>query len=185
MGVTTRAFPKEEPPGGEPLPAGVDPAPDPELPDSSLDQLTSFVRFLAAPAREVPSPKTSRDSVRSGQRIFGRIGCTDCHVPSLQTGAASTGALSNRSVQLYSDLLLHDLGSAMGGICAPNALPSEWRTAPLMGLRFRSGFLHDQRAQTVVNAINAHGGEAAQARQRFLRLSSDEQNRLLRFLASL
>lgn len=185
MGITTRAFPKEEPPAGEPLPPGVDPAPDPELSDSLVEQITRFVQFLAAPAAEVAANAAARDSIRSGQQVFAQIGCEACHLPELRTGDSPVPALRHRSLRLYSDLLLHDLGAEMGSICAPNALPSEWRTAPLMGLRFRSAFLHDRRAQSVESAIRAHGGEAARARDRFLVLSTERQLLLLRFLAAL
>src|SRR5439155_17217544 len=43
--------------------------------------------------------------------------------------------------------------------CLGNAQPSEFRTEPLMGLRFATAFLHDGRAATVAQAIELHGGE--------------------------
>lgn len=185
MGITTRAFPKEEPHAGAALPPGVDPAPDPELADSLVEQITRFVRFLAAPAPDAALSDAARDSARAGQQIFGRIGCAACHLPELRTGDSPVSALRDRSIPLYSDLLLHDLGPEMASVCAPNALPSEWRTAPLMGLRFRNGFLHDRRAQSVESAIRAHGGEAARSRNRFLVLEAAQRAAILRFLATL
>jgi CxxC motif-containing protein (DUF1111 family) len=66
-----------------------------------------------------------------------------------------------------------------------NATPTEMRTAPLWGLRVLDRFLHDGRARTVTEAILAHDGQGARARQRFTRLSQRERNELLFFLDSL
>ncbi len=86
---------------------------------------------------------------------------------------------------LYSDLLLHDMGAGLAGTCAPGASTREYRTEPLMGLRYRRTFLHDGRAGRVRDAIMQHGGEAAPARSRFLELHRVEQEALLRFLSTL
>ena len=63
-----------------------------------------------------------------------------------------------------------------------DARPSEFRTAPLMGLRFLSRFLHDGRATTVDAAVQLHGGQATDA---FERLSPEDREALLTFLGSL
>ena len=59
------------------------------------------------------------------------------------------------------------------------------RTAPLWGLRARTAFLHDGRASTVGDAIRAHDGEGAKARERYHHLSRDEQQQLLESLNSI
>jgi len=175
MGLTTRAHPREQHPNGRKLPKGVDPAPEPEVDDASVDLLTAYVRFLAAPAREVPATDATADSIRRGERIFERIGCEACHSHAFTTGTNAPAALSNRRIDLYSDLLLHDLGDELATVCSPNASPSEWRTTPLMGLRHRQQLLHDGRAQTL----------HAASRDRFRLLSEAERGALLRFLRSL
>ena len=175
MGLTTRAHPREQHPNGRKLPKGVDPAPEPEVDDTSVDLLTAYVRFLAAPAREVPATDATADSIRRGERIFERIGCEACHSHAFTTGTNAPAALSNRRIDLYSDLLLHDLGDELATVCSPNASPSEWRTTPLMGLRHRQQLLHDGRAQTL----------HAASRDRFRLLSEAERGALLRFLRSL
>jgi CxxC motif-containing protein (DUF1111 family) len=185
MGITTRSFPKEEPPGGQPLPEGTDPAPDPELSDTVVEQITNFVRLLAAPQRERPANSAARDSIRFGEQVFVQIGCAACHTPVLRTGDSPIPALHRKTVRLYSDLLVHDLGPEMASVCAPNALPSEWRTSPLMGLRFRLVFLHDRRTSNLDGAIRAHGGEAERSRDHFLVLPPEQRALLLRFLRSL
>ena len=45
--------------------------------------------------------------------------------------------------------------------------------------------MHDGRAQTVTEAIEAHGGEAAASRQRFGQLSEKEREAVVAFLNSL
>ena len=60
--------------------------------------------------------------------------------------------------------------------------------APLMGLRFFTGFLHDGRAATVNDAIAAHKGEGSEANDsvaRFDALSDDEKSLLLTYVESL
>src|SRR5439155_26780135 len=49
IGITSPAVPNEETVGGRPLPAGTDPAPDPELSQEAADQLDAFVLLLALP----------------------------------------------------------------------------------------------------------------------------------------
>ena len=117
--------------------------------------------------------------------IFGTIGCASCHVPALRTGKAAERALSFQTVQAYTDLLLHDMGPERADICLGLARPSEFRTEPLMGLRFVDKFMHDGKAQSVDEAIHLHGGEGAASRRRFERLSPERRAALLRFLKSL
>jgi len=192
MGLTTRTHPQEQKPGGKPLPAGVDPKPDPEIDERTIVLLTNYVRMLAPPSRD------SATAAR-GEHIFEQIGCTACHTPSFtvdtdrasrdenEPGSNTHSALGmgKRRVQLYSDLLLHDLGEEMATVCKMNATPSEWRTTPLMGLRFRHALMHDGRSQTLESAIESHGGEAARSRDRFRRLSAEDREALLRFLRTL
>jgi CxxC motif-containing protein (DUF1111 family) len=184
MGLTTPGFPQEAPIGPHALPAGVDPAPDPELDEETVGRVVEYVRMLALPAPTPLSPAT-RDSLAEGARVFERLGCAACHVPELRTGDSDVEALGNRRVALYSDLLLHDMGEENASICAPGAEPAEWRTAPLAGLRLRLKFWHDGRARSPESAIRAHGGEGAPARDRFIVLTEAERSALLRFLASL
>jgi len=185
MGITTPAHPDEIPLHDRPLPPGVDPAPDPEMTDREVDLLTDYVRFLAAPPRALPDDPLELARVDRGEGLFVEVGCARCHVPEMTTGPSEISALDRVPVPLYSDLLLHDLGPEMAGICGPDATPSEWRTAILMGLRFRSELLHDGRAVRLEQAIALHGGEAAAARAAFQALSLLEQQALLAFLRTL
>jgi CxxC motif-containing protein (DUF1111 family) len=136
--------------------------------------------FLAPPPIQ-PIPTAGR----GGRVIFTEIGCTFCHVPTLQSGPSPVQALNNVVFHPFSDFLLHDMGSLGDGIVQGGAGATEMRTAPLWGLRNVSAFLHDGRAATISDAILAHDGQAKPARDAFARLGPDAQARLVAFLNSL
>lgn len=184
LGLTTPAHPTEETVNGKPLPRGTDPSPDPEIDERGMDLLADYVRLLAPPGRAA-TWGPARDSVSRGEELFRSTGCASCHVPELRSGPSDVRALDRKPVPLYSDLLLHDLGPDLADVCGASAAPSEYRTAPLWGLRFRSTYLHDGRAGTLREAIALHGGEAAAARAAFQARSAEHQGLLLRFLSSL
>jgi len=98
-------------------------------------------------------------------------------------------ALSNQKVNLYSDLLLHDMGNGLSdGVSQGEAGPREFRTAPLWGLGQRLFFLHDGRASDLIATVRAHassGSEANGVVARFLGLSETQKQNLLNFLRSL
>jgi len=166
--------------GGNPLPAGVDPLPEPEIDQEAIRTADAFVRFLAPPAPLHPGREGKR-----GRALFASIGCAACHVPVLKTGDNPVRALSHRKVAAYTDLLLHDMGPDLADICLGLATPSEFRTEPLMGLHLMPSFLHDGRAKTLEEAVTLHGGEAARARDRFQSLSGVDRAALMKFLKSL
>lgn len=180
QGITIPAQPVEESIGGRPVPPGVDPVPDPEIDQETLDLVDDFVRFLAPPASSRPSRSAGR-----GRRIFAEIRCVACHVPRLRTGDSAIRALSRRIVAAYTDLLLHDMGPELADICLGEATPSEFRTEPLMGLRLSERFLHDGRASSIEEAMRLHAGEGTRARDRFNALSDADRRALLEFLGSL
>jgi CxxC motif-containing protein (DUF1111 family) len=180
QGITNPIFPFEQPPNGRPFPDGVDPTPEPELSQDSLNAANAFIKFLAPPAR---LPLTA-EGVRGGL-VFGIIGCAKCHIPVLRTGKHPVTALSEKWVAAYTDLLLHDMGPDLADICFNDTQPQEFRTEPLMGLRFSTEFLHDGRVRTVNEAILLHGGEAQTVRNRYSRLSERDRNAVLAFLSGL
>jgi CxxC motif-containing protein (DUF1111 family) len=166
------------------VPAGTDPAEDPELDEAILEQIVAYVRLLAPPAADAVDA-AARDSIRAGARMFERTGCAACHVPTMTTGDSDVEALRRRTVPLHTDLLLHDMGPENASICAPGAGPSEWRTPSLMGLRLRHQLMHDGSAQSIDAAVRAHGGEGARARDRYSVLTEAERAALFRYLKSL
>ncbi|MYN66467.1 MAG: hypothetical protein F4X11_15775 [Acidobacteria bacterium] len=162
-----------------------DEAPDPEdIVDPptgrrGIDNFESFMRLLAPPARGPRSPLTAL-----GREVFDAIGCAACHVPVLATGPSANPLFDRQPVALFSDLLLHDVGTG-DGIRQASAEPDEMRTPPLWGLRFRRPLLHDGSAATAVEAIRRHGNEAALAREGFERLAPADRAALAAFLDSL
>jgi CxxC motif-containing protein (DUF1111 family) len=186
MGITNDLFPREGSFGvSESQMRRCDPLPDPEdIRDPftgrrGIDNFEAFMKFLAPLARA-----TIDDTVRHGERVFTAIGCAACHVPSLTTGPSSHPAFHRRPVPLFSDLLLHDVGTG-DGIRQGAAEPDEIRTPALWGLRLRRPLLHDGSAATPEDAIRRHGGEAELARRGFEQLSDADRAAILAFLRSL
>jgi CxxC motif-containing protein (DUF1111 family) len=187
MGVTNRFFPTENAPNGNMAliakyinPNGLDDPTDPATGRSDIDASADFMRMLGP-----PPPLRLTASAVAGQRLFEQVKCSACHTPTLFSGASDIDALSHKTVPLYSDLLLHDMGSLGDGIEQGAAHASEMKTAPLWGLRARTQFLHDGRAKTVTDAVLAHAGEGAAAQSRFRQLTSAQVQQLVDFLNSI
>ena len=144
-----------------------------------IDDFETFMRFLAPISRAAVD-----ETIRDGERIFAAIGCAACHVPALSTGPSTNPLFNRRPVPLFSDLLLHDVGTG-DGIPQASAGPEEIRTPALWGLRFRRPLLHDGSAAIIEEAVGRHQNEADVARRGFLQLAPDERQRLLAFLRSL
>ena len=100
------------------------------------------------------------------------------------TARSSNPIFDRRPVPLFSDLLLHDVGTG-DGIKQAAAEAAEIRTPALWGLRFRRPLLHDGSASTIEEAIMRHRVEAELARQGFDQLSAADRAALLAFLRSL
>jgi CxxC motif-containing protein (DUF1111 family) len=159
---------------------------------SDIEAFADFMRMLAPPT---PAPDTP--STVNGRALFARIGCVHCHTPSFTTGrmiasGSSTTpsiALSNQTVNLWSDLLVHHMGRDLAdGITQGAAGPDEFRTAPLWGVGQRVFFMHDGRTSNLVEAIEAHKSRESEADKvidRFKKLHPREQQDIINFLRSL
>lgn len=163
-----------------------------------------FMRGLAPPQPAPLSP-----SARRGQQLFGTdvnnpgIGCFLCHTPTMTTAPRhETEALQNQPANLYSDLLIHHMGSGLAdNVTQGLAQGDMFRTTPLWGIGQRIFFLHDGRTSDLLEAISAHssgaddqdsngrGGyppsEAAAVIRKFNSLSAGDQQAILNFLRSL
>jgi len=145
---------------------------------AGLDDDGTVLAALHAFVTELPPPAAAAVNPAS-QALFASTGCGVCHTPEL---AAARGG----TVPLYSDLLLHDMGTALDdGVVQGQARGPDWRTTPLWGLGERSRYLHDGRAVTLTAAIVAHDGEAAPAVKAFLALPVLQRDQLLSFLRRL
>jgi CxxC motif-containing protein (DUF1111 family) len=159
-------------------------APAPDMTEEECDALVWYVAALPAPEELRPRSVRDAHNVPLGRSIFNRIGCSACH--SARLGPAD---------EIFSDLLLHDMGSSLSdsgayygsGGSSPGFLArgTEWRTPPLWGLRDSAPYLHDGRAPNLESAIRWHGGEATSTAQRYARLQTWERRALHTFLNSL
>ena len=171
-----------------------------------------FMRQLAP-----PEPVPFSASAQRGEQLFGGdvshpgIGCFLCHTPVMVTGPQhDTEALQNVPAHLYSDLLIHHMGSGLADDVTQGLAEGDmFRTTPLWGVGQRMFFLHDGRTNDLLAAIEAHNSdrgddqgesgsqhlasrgnryppsEAAVVIRQFNALSSDDQQAILDFLRSL
>jgi CxxC motif-containing protein (DUF1111 family) len=170
---------------------------NPNISAHGVDAVTAFVRALPQPRELVDtrglraaqasdpaptaSPNTVVNDVLVGRRLLLSIGCAVCHTPEI-------GVVSG----VYSDLLLHDIGTEtwgsyfQRGFGEHTAAPGEFRTPPLWGVADSPPYLHNGRAQTLEQAIEAHGGQAEEAAKNFREeLTPDQRRQLVAFLKNL
>ena len=149
-----------------------------------------------------------------GRKEFTRIGCADCHMPSLTTESPTltfsfpevpTDPAENVFhstdlrqyptffeetgnggivVPLFADLKRHDMGPDLAESFG-GELASQFTTARLWGVADTAPYLHDGRALTLTDAIVMHGGDAQAARDAFVALSPPRKKNLLAFLRTL
>jgi CxxC motif-containing protein (DUF1111 family) len=189
MGITTDFLPVENVnPLAQQVGIAADRIIDPELPAATVQAVTTYIRLLAPPA---PGELTAERT--EGRDLFGSVGCASCHTPELMTGASEIGALTNKTVRLFSDLLLHDMGDELADNRPDHqANGREWKTPPLWGMRLVPHFLngqmllmHDGRARSIEDAIMLHGGEGSGARSRFSALTPAQKRALIAYVGSL
>ncbi len=187
MGITSSLFPTENAPNGNlallaqlDLVADPEDSADPVTGKTDVDKVADFMRLLGPPPALALSP-----SAAQGRNVFNQVSCNQCHTPVLMTGPNAIPALSNKAVNLFSDLLLHDMGALGDGIVQSAAGAREMKTPPLWGLRASPPYLHDGRAPNVDAAIRAHDGEGKASRDQYVGLSPTQRQQLLDFLQTL
>ena len=146
---------------------------------------------------------------------FVDTGCAGCHVPVLKTrsrllplshpevphdpwrnvyatidlaevGFERVPGEDGVFVPLFADLKRHDMGEGLAESFAFGEISnSEFTTARLWGVADTAPYLHDGRASLLSQAIEAHGGDAREARDAFMRLSDRARAQLLAFLGRL
>jgi CxxC motif-containing protein (DUF1111 family) len=160
----------------------------------NVNAFANFMRFLAPPVQVSSYTGVTQPQIAAGEIAFNKAGCNICHVRSMMTGSHVTAALAKKPVNLFSDLLVHDIGTA-DGISQGLATGTQFRTAPLWGVGQRLFFLHDGRTSDIVAAIKAHSGEATRVINNFkgastdadaaFNLDADARQNLVYFLRSL
>ena len=161
---------------------------------ADIDRFADFMRAMAPP----PTLQRNTDA-QSGKNLFVNIGCAGCHIPNITTASnpaafvpTTTGGvpitstlnsiLANQTFHPFSDFLLHNMGSLGDGIASGVAGPTMMRTTPLWGVRAKTRFLHDGRAENITDAITFHDGQGAASRNAFQSLSATQQQQLIAFL---
>ena len=158
------------------------------------DDDIQFVRGTKALPRDAVLAASA--AAEAGQLLFDKIGCSTCHVSTIVTAPAGTvinggaftvpDALGNKIIHPYGDFLLHDIDTGDGIVQnPPEDTANKLRTVPLWGLRMHPRHMHDLKSLTLESAIERHGGEAAQQRNRFRDLTAAEKQALIAFLNSL
>lgn len=162
---------------------------DPEVSTQAIHDVVFYLQTLKAPIQR----SQNDGQIVQGKNIFNQINCSGCHKPTLTTGQSPIAALSYKTFQPYTDLLLHDMGSGLDdGYTEGNAKTYEWKTPPLWGLGLSPNsqggqyfLMHDGRAKSIEEAILLHGGEASNSKAQYQNLSQQNKEALIKFLKSL
>jgi CxxC motif-containing protein (DUF1111 family) len=193
MGITSPLLPTENTSRGGSV-AAFDAVQDPEDSGAEVQALADFMRATKAPPRD-QALATTLPAI-TGALLFNQVGCATCHVVSITTappGTAVNGstfivpdALGDKTIQPYSDFLLHDIGTGDGIVQnGPPETANKMRTAPLWGVRTRTRLMHDGQSLTFEQAISRHRNEAQASRSAFNALTSTQKQNLITFLRSL
>jgi CxxC motif-containing protein (DUF1111 family) len=144
-----------------------------------VSQRASYMRLTAIPRRS--------GLTEEGARLFDEVKCAVCHRPTMRTrDDYPIAQLAGIDAPVFTDLLLHDMGDDLAdGVADFEAGSRDYRTAPLLGLRFVRGYLHDGRAPTIEVAILHHGGEAAESKALFQALGERDRAALLAYVHAL
>ncbi len=154
-------------------------------------------------------------AVQRGEKIFDRLNCGSCHVKALKTGSSRFPELAYQDIQPFTDLLLHDMGpeladdtpGAIGRLWRtaplwglknirhatdshqrefpPGNISLLWQDTHRVADRNRVQWLHDGRAESLMEAILWHGDEAANSVNAYKALNSGERQDLEAFLFDL
>ena len=110
----------------------------------------------------------------------------DINGKEVRLGNFQTDSDGRMIVRLFSDLKRHDMGPELAeSVDEVGTGSSTWMTSRLWGVGSTAPYLHDGRASTLTEAILFHGGEGADARERFLQAETSEQESLIAFLNNL
>jgi len=179
-----------------------------------LEGELSVLSILVGTA-QTPFAKTPEGAAIRGRQLIDEIGCTGCHIPSMETNTKFLGFRSPEvandptanvhtsvnlarapmsfpkndvggvTVELFADLKRHYMGENMEEFNGDGM----FTTMRLWGVADTAPYLHDGRAFTIKDAIQTHGldpaSEAFTAVSNFNNLSDNDQNALLAFLDTL
>lgn len=163
----------------------------------------------------VPVIERLGDEGVAGFGQFLDSGCADCHRPVLKTrsrylplsfpevpedpwanvyaeidlvevGFNPVPGEDGVFVPLFADLKRHDMGEGLQETFSRGEIANaDFTTARLWGVADTAPYLHDGRATTLTQAIEAHGGDAQAARDAFMQLSDEDRALVIAFLGRL
>ena len=152
-----------------------------QISERDLDRLVKYVEFLSVPARSYAAHDDG--VVQEGLARFIEVGCSSCHSVTQKTRPDAPIEFRDIVLRPYTDMKMHDVTG------------TPYRTPPLWGLGRNIKLLeendrelllmHDGRAGSLEEAIQAHGGEASASRAAYNQLSPTERESVIRFLNSL
>ena len=147
-----------------------------DIGQTQFDQVVKYTEQLHVPVREYKS--YADPAVAEGEVAFHEVGCDSCHQVTQKTSSGAPVWARNLYIRPYTDMKLWNVGT--GG---------SFRTPPLWGigqnieLLERNGratlFMHDGRATSLGQAIDAHGNGSVQG------MSSNQRANIIRFLETL
>jgi hypothetical protein len=177
-----------------------------ELEEGAVTVTAAYLAMLEVPVIVPPGDPALTARFSRGSAAMASLGCESCHTRALQLeqrfhverpettdgpgfrinllvdGDAPKGT---DQVALFSDLKRHAMGEALADPHDGRLPRDVFLTRPLWGVADSGPWLHDGRAATLREAIQAHGGEAAASQQAFADADAATQADLLVFLSSL
>ncbi|MED5507524.1 MAG: di-heme oxidoredictase family protein [Planctomycetota bacterium] len=152
-----------------------------QISERDLDRLVKYVEFLSVPARSYAAHDDG--VVQEGLARFIEVGCSSCHSVTQKTRPDAPIEFRDIVLRPYTDMKMHDVTGT------PYRTPPLWglgRNIKLLAENDRELLLmHDGRAGSLEEAIQAHGGEASASRAAYNQLSPTERESVIRFLNSL
>jgi CxxC motif-containing protein (DUF1111 family) len=156
-----------------------------DLSKQQFRELVAFVDSIPRPIEVLPKDARQRAAAERGKKLFGSVGCAECHTPDVGEVAG-----------IYSDLLLHSVTTPKSDgyrheiiVEAPlpgdHPAPDEWRTPPLWGVADSAPYFHDGSSATLHDAILRHEGEASVVTNAFKNLVASDQLAIVAFLNTL
>ncbi|HZZ28141.1 MAG TPA: di-heme oxidoredictase family protein [Pirellulales bacterium] len=100
-----------------------------DMDEAECVALVSYLGNLPAPVRHQPASAAEAKILSVGEKQFAAVGCANCHAEKL-----------GNVVGIYSDLLLHDMGSELGdsgnyGVFVPDTPEEEQQEEPIPSLQ--------------------------------------------------
>jgi len=177
-------------------------------PPPTVHDMAPAAANLAAPTATVFTDDWAR-----GRRLFDEIGCANCHRPHLVLESPILSIRSDDGdhaieidlsrqgetprieydaraggypVWLFSDLKRHDLGAGNASLSFDRGVaPAHYLTRRLWGLAGSPPYFHDGEKPSFDDAIEAHDGEASDARKAYRALGFEQKGAVRVFLLSL